>query len=391
MNTGYRAAALLCTVFVLVGLAARSAAAVVSIVVNFGSYPSAEAAGHAEKQVHWLEGDTPDCTVCTESFAASELQHYLRKMTGHASDFAISDDKALPEGELILVGSPASNAAAGKLAGGLGVSREEITALGREGYRIKTGKIDGRRVTLIAGGSRAGTLYGVYDLLHRLGCRWFSPAEFDEEVPQAAWNPNFDLTQRPSFAVRGFFSELARGTPQFVLWMARNRLNLWTVLMGNEALQHKLGIEPECGSHNAQMLFLGPDSPYPYNHSRFPQPKLSQDPYPVSELYQGDANHDGKLSYFEAHPEWYAFSKGKRVPGFAGSAGINFCTSNADAVTEFMHNYVQALIDGIYRNADAVEMWMLDNSGWCNCPKCRRLGHPHRPESVDYLSAGSGD
>ena len=60
-------------------------------------------------------------------------------------------------------------------------------------------------MTLIAGGSRVGTLYGVYDLLHRMGCRWFSPAKFDEDLPRADWKPAFDVTGRPSFSVRGFY------------------------------------------------------------------------------------------------------------------------------------------------------------------------------------------
>ena len=91
------------------------------------------------------------------------------------------------------------------MAAALGVSRESILHLGPEGYRLKTGNAGGRRITLVAGGGREGTLYGVYDLLHRMGCRWFGPEPFDEEVPRAEWNPAFDVTQQPSFAVRGFY------------------------------------------------------------------------------------------------------------------------------------------------------------------------------------------
>ena len=40
-------------------LAAWPACADTAIVVNFGPYPSAEAAGHAEAQVNWLDADPP--------------------------------------------------------------------------------------------------------------------------------------------------------------------------------------------------------------------------------------------------------------------------------------------------------------------------------------------
>jgi len=108
---------LLLVALTLASLAARPVRADVSIVANFGPYPSAEVAGQAEAQVNWLDADPRDDTVCTESFAVLELQHYLREMTGRKHDFAIVAAQKVPEqGELIVVGSPASNAAAAKLA-----------------------------------------------------------------------------------------------------------------------------------------------------------------------------------------------------------------------------------------------------------------------------------
>jgi hypothetical protein len=366
-------------VLTLTCLAARPVRADISIVVNFRPYPSAEVAGHAEAQVNWLDADLGDDTICTESFAALELQHYLREMTGRKDDFAIvAADKVPEQGELIMVGWPASNAAAAKLAAALGANREAIARLGAESYRLKTADASGRRVTLIAGGGRVGTLYGVYDLLHRMGCRWFGPEPFDEDVPQAAWNPSFDVIQQPSFSVRGFYVYEKRGSPEMIQWMARNRLNLWSIHMDNQPLLRKLGMKLSGGTHDAQRLFLGPETPYPYDHPRFPRKgQWPKDPYPVSGLYQGDTNHDGKLSNFEAHPEWYPLVGGRRVPGIRpDDSGTNFCTSHADAATEFVRNYVGALVDGIYRGADVVDLWMLDGGAWCECPQCKALGTP---------------
>ena len=70
----------------MVILAAGQAFAETTVVVNSGPHASAQAAGHSEAKVDWLDADD---TVCTECFAALELQSYLRKMTARANDFVI--------------------------------------------------------------------------------------------------------------------------------------------------------------------------------------------------------------------------------------------------------------------------------------------------------------
>jgi len=361
----------------LVVLAPGIAPAATAIVVNFGTYRSPHEAGRAEAKVNWLDADTRDDTVCTEAFAALELQRYLRKMTGREDDFPIVGDKRLPDGALILVGGPHSNAQSHHLAPALGIDPTGLARLGPEGYRIKSAVLGERRVTIVAGGRRVGTLYGAYDLLYRLGCRWFAPGEAHEEVPHINSIPDLDVTERPDFLTRGFHAWEDRGDPDFLLWMARNRLNYWCVEQGNHPLVRKLGIRMSCGAHTAQALFLDPASPYPYDHPRFQGDEAKPpDPYPISERYQGDANKDGKLTYFEAHPEWYALVGGRRIPGIRGGFGTNYCTSNAHATAEFVKNFVQALIEGPYRGADVVRLWTLDGGKWCQCQACKALGTP---------------
>ncbi|MBN1396245.1 MAG: DUF4838 domain-containing protein [Pirellulales bacterium] len=367
----------LCAAVGAVMLVTPSARAETSIVVNFGPHPSAQAAGNCEATVDWSDADRSDDTVCTEAFAALELQTFLRKMTGRNDDFNIADDNITPPGELILIGSPSSNATAGQMAEALGVDAEAIEKLGEQGYRIKTAEADGRRVTIIAGGGRVGTLYGVYDLLHRLGYRWFSPAAFDEETPHAEWKPAFDVTEQPSFEIRGFHSVGKRDTPEFIQWMVRNRLNQWTIEVDDKPLMRKLGIKMVCGGHDSQRLFLNPQSEYPYNHPDFDGDEAKHaDPYAKSESYQGDADKDGKLTYFEAHPEWFALLDGHRSSKTEPIHGPNFCTSNADACAEYAKNFAQAIVDGRYRGADIARVWTADWGKWCECPQCKALGTP---------------
>jgi hypothetical protein len=99
------------------GALALSAAGGTTIVVNLGPFPDANAAAHGEAKVNWLDGETKEDTVCTENYAAVELQRYLRLATGRKGEFAIVDDDRAPgAGDWILVGGPDGNAAARRLA-----------------------------------------------------------------------------------------------------------------------------------------------------------------------------------------------------------------------------------------------------------------------------------
>jgi len=372
----------LCALIATALAVASLARAGTTIVVNAGPFPSVEAAATGEAKVNWLDADPSDDRACTECFAAIELSTALGRgrprIYGTPGPYPVVDDGKIPPGDLILLGGPASNAVSRTLAPSLKITAEALAKLGPEGYRIKTGTSEGRRVVLIAGGGRVGTLYGAYDLLYRLGARWFAPSHpaHDRPLPTHAI-PDLDVTERPDFQTRGFHAWQDRGDEAFLLWMARNRMNYWCVEQSNHPLLRKLGIQMSCGGHTAQGKFLNPHHAYPYDHPTFKgDEKRPKDPYPLSDQYQGDANKDGKLSYFEAHPEWYALVKGKRIPGFTSEFGTNYCTSNPHATAEFMKNYIQALVDGPYKDADVVRFWTLDGGKWCQCEACKALGIP---------------
>jgi hypothetical protein len=209
-------------------LLAVSAAAGTTIAVNVGNYPSAEAAARAEASIDWLNAKTAEGAACTQCFAAMELQRCLRRMTGRSDDFPIVADDKAPDGDLIIVGGPAANAAAKGRLTELETKPQDLEDLGPEDYIIKSTDVKARRSTvLLAGGGRVGTLYAAYDLLYRLGCRWFAPGEPHEELPKLELDrlPRIAVTERPAFVTRGFHAWQDRGNPDFLLWMARNRLN----------------------------------------------------------------------------------------------------------------------------------------------------------------------
>jgi hypothetical protein len=347
------------------------------IVVNRGAHESVREAAYGEAKVNWNDDDADDDTVCTECYAAMELQYYLRKATGKHEDFTIADDDLPVEGPMILVGGPQSNAASKRWLTALGVEEKQLAELGPQGYILRSAEIDNRRIVLLAGGRRVGTLYAVYDFLHRLGCRWFAPGEANEEIPPVSEIPPINAAERPAFVSRGFDAWHDRVPTDFMVWMARNRLNCWCVEQSNHPLLRKLGIKMGWGGHPSLSMFLGPELPYPYAHARFPAYKdKPADPYPIGTDFRGDVDGDGILTYFEAHPDWYSWKQGRRIPGIRGEVGANYCTSNADATTEFMKNFVQAIVDGPAQDAEIIRFWMLDAGQWCDCNACKALGTP---------------
>ncbi len=98
-----------------------------------------------------------------------DLAYYLGRMTGAKIEIA----EGLPAGEKrlpIYVGAEAQ-----KVFGPAG-----ITMAGRFGFRVVAGK----KGLGLYGESAYGTSYAIYELLHRLDCRWFMPGELGEVVPE---------------------------------------------------------------------------------------------------------------------------------------------------------------------------------------------------------------
>ena len=346
-----------------------------TIVVRYGAHTSAVEAAHAEEDVDWRDADLQDDTVCTQAFAALELQEHLREMSGRSEDFAIvNDDSGSAQGDVIVVGGPASNNLARRL---LESDDGALAKLGTEGYVIRTLKTDGGTAVVIVGGGRVGTLYGSYDFLHRLGVRWYAPGDVNREVPRRELRelPMLDVEESPAFHLRGFHAWENRGDTPFLLWMARNRLNYWCVQQQQHALMHKLGILLIGGGHRLTDWYLGPGMTYPFDHPALDgDESYPTDPYPPSPQSKGDVNADGKLSYFEAHPEWYALRGGKRSSKIRAGFGDNFCTSNPHAMAEWARNAVEDLAEGRNREADIINAWMLDAGTWCDCEPCKALG-----------------
>ena len=173
-----------------------------------------------------------------EKLAAREIAGYVAKISGAKLAIIGPEQEISPEiSTRILLGS-----AAEKAIPELNVQR----ALGERGNTLREPEGFVLRVqegvVALAGLNSQGTLYAAYDLLERLGCRWFFPGELGEVVSNAdtlELKP-FESVQTPSLEFR-FILKSGEGTvgyaeltvadenvntdEVFVAWSRRNRLS----------------------------------------------------------------------------------------------------------------------------------------------------------------------
>jgi hypothetical protein len=288
--------------------------------------------------VAWQDTEGLSHEACTLCFAAQEIANALRQVPGTRALPGAWQGES-PSAPFVLLLSKFS----------LAIHQDAVERFfGRQSlpeapqsFAISTvQRVDGTAY-LVLGADRAGALYGAYELLNRLGFRWFSPDAWDSEIPEALPDPlpQLHLRQKPSFERRGFMGG-GEGGREFVLWMARNKMNGWRVGRNLEPFCRKLGI-----------LFDGGPG------------------HGVFERYLPPARH------YDKHPEWYGLRNGKRSSKVEGGAGDNACFANAEMRKEVSRGLVEDLIDGSSRWADMVEIWATDNGRWCECEPCARLGN----------------
>jgi hypothetical protein len=193
---------------------------------------------------------------------------------------------------------------------------------------------------VVEGGRERGAMYGVYALLEKLGCRWFTPDV--ESIPR---RPTIVLdiereSGRPAFDYREVLASEAADAD----WAARNRLNgEW----------NKVG--PEAG---------GAVRFHPFVHSfvhMVPPEK-----------------------YFDQHPEYFALIDGKRR-----AERSQLCLTNPDVLAIAARQAVQWADE--HPEATYISISQNDHTGWCECDRCRRVereeGGAHSGPLIRFVNA----
>ena len=229
-----------------------------------------------------------------------------------------------------------------KLAGGiekekadaqLCIDLAEKTAVADNGFELKfdSGRIDVR-------GSAEGVRCGAFDLLMKLGFRWFSPNEqfIIPELPLSLEPEDFNYRKSPSFNFRGLHICGANHYDRKVAeWMSFNKMNRKLTHLDEEELLgdelDELGLYRDTTVHSYSLLI--PDE-----------------------------------EFFDSNPEWFSLIGGKRL---RHAQGGQLCLSNKAMRDMFVKRTINEI--DRYPNVLSFGICPNDGYGWCECENCRRL------------------
>lgn len=294
---------------------------------------------------------SPDSEVC--SWAAGELQKYIEKMS--ACRLPISEGDGEPA---LVIGlrddlPPEDQAALPK------------QAAGYDGYSIA---ITDKRI-IVGGANERGAVYGAYDLLERMGCRWFYPQSDEKDAEVVPRSETIRLKSgQTSIAspikyricnASAFFFEIDPPVMKAQLdaamkaryngigWQCDHRS-----YVGDQYKEmERAGVIAEVKKRG--MLLHGPAHSFP---------------------------HFLKNDYFDEHPDWFGMRDGKRVKQVFG--GAQFCWSNVEARRKFVDNAEEFVLAS--PGLDIFCTLGFDGGQACECPECKKS----TPSDLVFLLMG---
>ena len=269
-----------------------------------------------------------------ERFAGEELSRYLEKMSGKR--FTIADGAA-PASAIVIERATDEN--------------------GEDGFSL----VRRQDHLVLAPTTRRSTLYAVYGLLERLGCRWFAPnfafygSASGEYVPRvdSLSVDELDVSEKASFRWRKKYVEeghthTTENLKQMIDWMAKARMNVFDCPID---YQHQG--KTRWDNWRAELI-----------------PELRKRGILIEVGGHGYPNFLPADRYFDAHPEWFGMLKGER----SRAPNLVFSTANDAAVREFIANltgYLKA-----HPEVDIFDCWPPDGARWSEAPEDVALGNP---------------
>ena len=273
-----------------------------------------------------------------ERMALADLQEFLNRMTG--ATFEAVEESLLRPGE------PAIHLGWTQAAKASGIA---CASLGKEEWVVKADD----HALLITGGRPAGTFYGVWQFLNRLGCYAMAMDCYSTPAHQTLTVTGLSLRHAPSFAGRLLYNDfpgaaIVGGAPADLLEQYR----LFALRSGCNGEQTHRQRQYHYGD-----LFNISTTPFHHTLTLYVPPQ----------------------KYFKEHPEYFAMnSQGERFAP-QGFARGSLCMSNRE-VGDVTLQSLRELIKKD-RSERAPEEWpvlydisLLDNSPYiCKCPKCAAI------------------
>jgi len=298
---------------------------------------------------------TPANPSASESLAADDLAKYIEMISG--AKLSIQGG-----------GKPGAKSLVVAEVGHLGDWGKTPVSISGDGYSIFA---DGETLYVVGGRGRS-TLYAVYDLLDRLGCRFLAPDSnhyqgTNEIVPKTtclSLDLSSPIVEKPVLAIRKQYveeghSHNAENLIQMAEWMPKARFNTLVIptnYQGGDKVKWdnwRAKVGPELQKRDIIIEVGG------HGYQNFLNAEMEQ----------------GKL--FDQHPEWFGVDDtGARTR----SHNRVFCTSNPDAAKYLAANLIAYLNDR--PEIRIFDFWPPDGAKWCECPKCKALGTPSNRQAI---------
>ena len=274
-------------------------------------------------------------------YAAEELVYHVERATGVT--LAVVTEDAIPAdapAARIYVGATQAAADAGIDASALDGEESVLRTVGDALFIVGDDQ-DGDPLSV---GTRAGTLWGVYELLEReLGVVWMWPGELGTHVPPTDRVVIGDLDER------------------FAPWLLQR--NVRSGLMQREFITQPFTAEGLAAYAREQSIFLR-------------RHRMGR----VHPLSYGHAFNAWWDEYGAEHPEWFQLVNGRRGPTTPGTR-FSMCVSNPELHSEIIARWERAreAAPGQFININICEN---DIQGLCECETCVSWDGP-QPENIN--------
>lgn len=266
----------------------------------------------------------------SEKTAISELQKYIQAMSGAAKIEVVTPEQAAAgTGRQRLV---VGNKTVRKL-----YPDEQLDDLGTDGFILKTAG----NSLLVAGGEKRGTLYAAFELLEKLGCRWWAVGA--THIPKKDTLTVAPLNERQIpkleyrdmlYGDRGWISNEENGNMLYI----HNKINGFNYTKNPEELGGRINFE----------------SNLVHTHAR---------------LMKQAGDLDGS---FKKHPEYWALVNGKNVPD-------QVCPTNPMVFEIMKANVIKQLKE--HPEYEFVVVGQEDNRNYCRCENCSRIAQQEESQA----------
>lgn len=267
----------------------------------------------------------------SEKTGVDELQKYLKKMSGATVEVQKPGD-ASSKGQVKLV---VGNQTVREL-----YPDVKLDDLGKEGFILKT--VD--NAVLVAGGEQRGTMYACFELLEKLGVRWWAPGATDVPQKETVMLPAMDERQIPKIEYRdalyahNYVDEENNG----IVFNIHNKMNGFSYGNIPEAQGGRFWFHQNLVHSHAVLM------------------------QPVGDL-------DGR---FETHPEYWALRNGKRTKD-------QVCPSRPEVFEIMKANVIKQLKEN--PKYEFVVVGQEDNKNFCECDACMAMATSEEAQGAATL------